>query len=185
MEKELYLKIGRPRNTCIQCGAPIAEAGKHLSAIKTAAESAESGSSDPIREDFCPECWAKLQERAFYGFWLARREKPGIPKWQTRKERNTTLLAYFDFLNQKPDPENAQHLFYLSHLLMKYHVFQWLRTEPPADENGREKIIFRNTASDDEVIIEAVPLDEEIIASIKKEVDEFLKRSIGSQEEAI
>ncbi|MEI7633512.1 MAG: hypothetical protein WCK47_04450 [bacterium] len=176
------MKIGRPRNTCTQCGAPIADAGKHLSAIKTASGTSDQEGDEPIRQDFCSFCWANLQQREFYGFWMACREKPGIPKWQNRKARNSTILAYFDFLNQESNPENAEYLFFLSHLLMKYHVFQWVRTEPPADENGRERVIFRNTATDDEVAIEGVPLDEEHIAAIKKKVDEFLKRSIGGQE---
>ena len=185
MEKELYLKIGRPQNTCVRCGAPINVAGKHLSAIIPAAQGeVDEETGEPIRQDFCTACWEAAREREFYSFWLARREKPKTPQKQSRRDRNATLLSYFDFLSQKNDPEYGQHLFFLAHLLMKYQVFRWVRTEPPETPEGRERIVFRNTAIDDLVYVESLPLEEERLVVIKKEIDEFIERALAPREDA-
>jgi hypothetical protein len=183
MEKELYLKIGRPQNVCVRCGAPIAGAGKHPSAIipaKPGEMDEEDG--ETIRQDFCTSCWEASREREFYSFWIARREKPKTPKRQTRKDRNATLASYFDFLYQKGDAEHAQHLFFLAHLLMKFQVLRWVRTEPPETPEGRERIVFRNTVTDDFVTIESLMLDEDRLVVIKREIDEFIERALSPQD---
>jgi hypothetical protein len=173
MDKEQYLKISRPQNLCIKCGAEIARAGKHLSALSNSTQDED----DPVREDFCAECWLEMRDKDYFSFWLARREKPKIRKIQNRKERNSTLLSYFEYLYQKKDPEYAQHLFFLAHILMKYSVLRWQRSEPAATPDENDKLIFKNTVTDDLVVIEAVMLDEERLVVIKKEIDEFLSRA--------
>ena len=180
MEKEMYLKIGRPQNVCVRCGAPIAQAGKHLSAISSSADT-DSADTDPVREDFCPGCWQELQDKDYFSFWLARRDPPKPRKIQNRKQRNATLLSYFDYLAGQDNPDYAQHVFFLAHLLMKYSVLRWLRTEPPAAEGAGERIVFRNTVTDDEVAVESVELDDERIAAIKKEIDEYLDRAVSEE----
>lgn len=231
MEKDLYLKIGRPRNACVLCGAPIAEAGKHPSVLlppeeakesapqppesgdaapgptprqaeeaRDAEEAARSGRKDkekgkggaaaspaaeeeggPLRQDYCPSCWEKARQKNYFSFWIARREPPKPRKIKNRKERNAALLAYFDVLLAKNDPAYAQHLYFLAHLLMKFGVLKWVRSDPPAEEDGRERIIFRNTATDDLVTIEAVPLEDEAVARIKKEIDEYICRLVEGE----
>jgi hypothetical protein len=176
VDKESYLKIGRPANACVRCGATIAETGKHPS-ILVATEPADEDADEPIRRDFCPACWDEIRDQDYFSFWLARREKPSPNKARSRKERNSTLLSYFDYLYQQDNSEYAQHLFFISHLLMKFSVFRWVRSEPPEAPGGNERIIFRNTVTDDFVTIESVTLDEERIAAIKKEIDEYLTRS--------
>src|SRR5436190_12596526 len=114
MDKEMYLKIARPQNVCVLCGAEIAKAGKHHSVLLPETE-ATNEPDDPVRQDYCPACWEKIREKTYFSFWLARREKPKAPKLQSRKERNATLLSYFDYLHQQNDAENAQHLFFLAH----------------------------------------------------------------------
>lgn len=184
MDKQMYLKISRPQNVCVRCGATIAEAGKHPSAIFEAEEKAKQEDESPLRQDYCSECWGKLNEKEYFSFWMARREKPKVKKIQTRKQRNATLLSYFDFLYQKNDPEYAQHLFFLAHLLMKFSVFRWLKSEPATEPDGEERIVFRNTATDDVVTITAVSLDEQRLVEIKREIDEFLARATVAEEPA-
>jgi hypothetical protein len=175
MDKEMYLKIGRPQNVCVLCGAEIVEAGKHPSAILTPDHADEEDPDMPQRRDYCPACWEQRGEQDFVGFWMARREKPKPRKIQNRKERNARLLSYFDFLLQKGDQEYAQHLYFLAHLLMKYSVFRWVRSEPAGTEGVNERIVFRNVVTDDFVTVESVRLDDERLGAIKKEVDGYLE----------
>ena len=181
MDRELYLKISRPQNTCVKCGAQLAAAGKHPSALydpelmpPSVEEEAEE---QPLRQDFCPKCWNEMRsDKEYFSFWMARREAPKPRKIQNRKQRNTTLLSYFDHLYEKQDPEHVQHLYFLAHLLMKYSVLKWVRTDPPEAEGEPNRIIFRNTVTDDQVTIYEVPLEGERVAAIKKEIDDYLGR---------
>jgi hypothetical protein len=69
--------------------------------------------------------------------------------------------------------------FFLAHLLMRYGVLRWLRTEKDP-ENNSERIICRNLVTDEEVVIEsAQPTDEELVA-IKREIDELLLGTLSS-----
>ena len=170
----MYLKIGRPHNTCVRCGVTIADTGRHPSVIIAPGGSVSEEEDAAIRQDYCPACWEQMRNQDYIGFWLAKRETPKVQRQQTRKERNAALLSYFDFLYQKGDPEFAQHIFFVSHLLMKYGVLKWVRTEPAAAPDAREQIVFRNTVTDDFVTVESVVLEEDRLASIKTEIDEYL-----------
>lgn len=200
MDKELYLKIGRPHNTCTLCGTPIAVAGKHASVLLVAGEDTHAGGgagaaapasaaattdadqdAGPLRQDYCPGCWEKVRQKNYYSFWIARREAPKPKKIRNRKERNTALLAYFDVLYQKKDPAYGPHLYFLAHLLMKFSVLKWMRTDPPAEAGAGERLIFRNTATDDLVTVETVPLEDETVARIKREIDDFICKNVDAE----
>lgn len=217
MEKDLYLKIGRPQNVCVLCGTPIALAGKHASVLLRpeeigtpaapepsapetpptpkveapapvppvkkgrASASQEPDPDGPMRQDYCPACWEKVRQKNYFSFWIARREAPKPRKIKNRKERNAALLAYFDVLVQKNDSAYAQHLFFLAHLLMKFSVLKWVRSDPPTEAGGRERIVFRNTATDDHVTIDSVALEDEAVARIKREIDEYICRNVEAE----
>lgn len=182
-EKDLYLKIGRPHNSCIACGAGIDHAGKHPSVLRRGGAANAEGQVDPDaprREDYCAECWQELAERDFVGFWVTKREAPKQRKIETKKERNAGLLAWFEHLRgQKPDEETRQSMFFLAHLLMKYGVFKWQRTE--SDDNGNETIWFKQTGSEDEFEVVAVDFTDERSVEIKRELDEFLLQFANAQ----
>lgn len=189
VEKDLYLKIGRPTNSCVACGAEIAHAGKHPSVLRQRSETPENLEGDsaddlgPRREDYCAACWQELSEKDFVGFWLAKREPPKVRKIESKKERNAGLLAWFEHLQlQNPDDEIRQSLFFLAHLLMKYGVFKWQRTETADD--GSEVIYFKPTGSDDEVSVVAMEFSDERSVEIKRELDAFLLQYANSQPEA-
>jgi hypothetical protein len=181
-EKDLYLKIGRPHNSCIACGAAIDHAGKHPSVLRRGGANAE-GQEDPDaprREDYCSGCWQEMAERDFIGFWVTKREPPKQRKIETKKERNAGLLAWFEHLrSQNPDEELKQSLFFLAHLLMKYGVFKWQRTETGPD--GNEVIWFKQTGSEDEFDVVAVDFTDERSVEIKRELDEFLLQYANAQ----
>ncbi len=193
MEKELYLRIGRPHNVCALCNKPIAVAGKHPSALleteekpapkeQSGGKKGEAEPDGPLREDYCPDCWEKARQKNYFSFWISRREAPKPRKIKSRKERNAALLAYFDFLLQKNDPAYAQHLYFLAHLLMKFSALKWVRSDPPANRESGERIVFRNTQSDDLVTVEAVALEDDAVARIKREIDEFICRNVENAE---
>lgn len=188
-DKELYLKIGRPQNACVQCGVVISHAGKHPSALLDPDGPDTAPREDvTLRRDYCQECWQKLGHEPYVGFWLARREAPKVRAVKTRKERNAALLSYFELLRQEnsdPTDERAQSLFFIAHLLMKYGVLKWVRSDAPAGPRATEIIVFRNPAADEMVEIESVELDDQRIAEIKKEVDEYLARAVAEVAEAV
>lgn len=205
-EKDLYLKIGRPNNTCVACQAPIDHAGKHPSVLRrpgavvkpVAAEAtddanrsdADAGESldlqipsdEPRREDYCADCWQKVTERDYLGYWMARRQPPKVRKIESRKERNAGVLAWFEHLRSLPqEPDNLQAQFFLAHLLMKYGVFKWLRTEGDVDTG--EVIYFRQTGNEDDIAVAAVELSDEKSLEVKQQLDEFLLQYANSAQE--
>lgn len=188
VQKDLYLKIGRPQNTCVACGATIAHAGKHPSVLRTPAEpvlGAAGGTEQegPRREDYCADCWKELAERDFVGFWLAKREPPKPRKIETRKERNAAVLAWFEHLQrQEPDAEVLQSLYFLAHLLMKYGVLKWQRTDKTTDDD--EVVVFRATGTEDDVFVASVELTDERIVEIKRDLDEYLLQYANNKPEA-
>jgi hypothetical protein len=182
VDKELYLKISRPQNACVECGAALDKPGTHPSAIVSPDTMPDGDDILPVRQDYCSQCWEKLCSRDYFGFWLARREAPAAPKAQSRKERNAALLSYFDYLHQAGGAEHLPHLYFLSHLLMKYGVFRWVRSDPPGQQGGREKIVFRNTTTDDHVTVESVPLSDEVLLQIRKDLDDHLAATVSPPE---
>lgn len=146
--------------------------------------SAETGKTDsgkaepdggPRREDFCTDCWHQLTEKDYLGYWMARREAPKPRKIESRKERNAGVLAWFGLLRtQQQDDDNLQAQFFLAHLLMKYGVLKWQRTD--SDDDGNEIIYFRQTGTDDDLAVIAVDLSDEKSVEIKRQLDEFLEQ---------
>ena len=114
------------------------------------------------------------------GFWVTKREPPKQRKIESKKERNAGLVAWFEHLQGLPqDEEIRQSLFFLGHLLMKYGVFKWQRTE--TDEAGTETIFFRPTGSEEEVSVVATELTDERSVEIKRELDAFLVQFANAQ----
>lgn len=199
LEKDLYLKIGRPTNACIVCGVEITHAGKHPSVLRspeaaatpaapddapaeaTASPSQEPEKTGPQREDYCQECWQKATGRDFLGYWMARRDPPKTRKIESKKERNAGVLAWFDLLRTRP-PEHAnlQSQYFLAHLLMKYGVLKWVKTE--LRDDGQEVIYFRQTGQEEEIAVAAVELDDATSGEIKKKLDEFLLQFANAPE---
>jgi hypothetical protein len=174
LSREIYLKIARPRNTCAKCGASLATGEHHPSVLAVVPDEEEDAAAEPLREDFCKECWPEVRDRGFYGFWIARREPPKPDGRASRRERNAILLSYFDLLSRDA-AANAQRLYVVAHLLMKFQVFRWLRTERDGDTSA-ETVVFRNTATDEEVSITATPPDGEVVAAIVDEINQYLDR---------
>ncbi len=182
MDREIYLKISKPRAECILCGAPLAEMGKHPSVLLPPAEGTDENEGDiPQRQDYCAECWEKCSQHNYVGFWVARREPPRPRKVQNRRERNARLAAYFDYFYHDQNGQHAGRLFFLAHLLMRYGVLRWLRTEKDP-ETQRERIVYRHVVADEDVVIESVELSDEELVLYKREVEELLAGTLGASE---
>jgi hypothetical protein len=184
MTRESFLKMGRPQNACVRCGKALAETGHHLSALATTVPDDDDENAELRREDYCRECWAEIEQKTFVGFWMARREPPKPGKAKSRRERNLVLASLFDFLRESGDPANAQKLFVLAHLLMKFQVLRWLRTEDPAEKEGPSLIVFRHALTGEEVSVETMQLDEEDMAMVVAEIDEYIQRAQVPQADA-
>jgi len=179
MEKEQYLNIKRPEKNCLLCGCSLVEVEKHPSILAKIEQ-------EPTRKDFCPTCWEKIQDRDYFSYWLTKRIKPDNTRRLTKKERNNLLLRMFEFLNAQKGEGNAYMLFYISHLLMRYKVFNWKGTRPaPAEpENNipeRTLLVFENRITGEEITIQDQTLDGEKIAATKKEIDEYLLNNLPEE----
>ncbi|OPZ23091.1 MAG: hypothetical protein BWZ10_00034 [candidate division BRC1 bacterium ADurb.BinA364] len=174
MDKRLYLKIQRPSDTCIACGAALKEMRKHLSAIR------EEGEEGVQRSDFCQQCWGKLQQdEEFSSFWLAKRE-PVMPRNRiSRSERNALLLAYFEHyarMDGIPEDERSvrdrlEKLYFMAHLLMRFRIFRWKRTDT---QTGM--VYFENASSNEEWAVEQTELSDEATLRIKTEIEDYLSK---------
>jgi len=185
LDKELYLRIGRPQNTCAQCGAVIATAGKHPSALVDPGKIPVNASEEAvIRHDYCTTCWNALGHTGYAGYWLTRREAPKPRLIKTRKERNAALLAYFEILRerQRNGEDHNQSLYFIAHLLMKYSVLKWVNSIAPTQPGAAEIIVFRYATGSDELVqIESVELDDARVADIKREMDSFLVHALPAE----
>ena len=178
MDKNMYLKIQRPGDKCLGCGADLIAAHKHPSAVRMdgAAESLE-------RSDYCAECWGKLEEGQYFSHWLAKREAPPERNRISREERNRLLLALFELLSVGGEAEGQTGedgalavdseaiRYFLGHLLMRFRIFKWHRTE--ADSG---LIFFENTQSGESYSVQSMELDDETILKIKNVVEECLRK---------
>ncbi len=175
MDKNLYLKIQRPGDTCVNCGADLVAAHKHRSSVKI-----DDAEENLERRDFCNACWAEMaKEEHFFSGWLAKREVPEERNTISRQDRNRLLLALFELMTAGGDsgsedggevePESVR--YFLGHLLMRFRVFKWHRTEA---ESGT--IFFENVQNGETYSVQAMELDDESIVKIKKVIEEFLRK---------
>lgn len=180
MDREAFLKIAKPQPTCVLCGATLAEVRRHPSALVAPdSDASESEEDVPRREDYCARCWEQRTSKQYVGFWITKREPPQPRKVQNRRERNARLAAYFDYFYREDPQSHAPRLYFLAHLLMRYGVLKWLRTElDPA--TGRERVWCRHMINDEEVSVEGVELTDEELVAIKREIDELLAGTLGS-----
>ena len=186
-DKELYLRIGRPHNTCLLCGKPIAGDLKHPSMLAPEPIAAGPGAShdDSLRRDYCSDCWASsAKDEDYVGFWVTGREPPKPRKARTKKERNVARFSWFEAIQSKDDPEMATRLYLLAHLLMKYGVFKWVKSEAAEAPDFPGKIAFRLTTSEELIWIEAVEPTDQEAAIIKQEIDEYLAHSVTDESAA-
>ncbi|MCX7014062.1 MAG: hypothetical protein NTW86_16165 [Candidatus Sumerlaeota bacterium] len=170
MDKSIYLKIQRPSEKCLLCGADLVEARKHPSAIQP------EGEDSVLRKDYCPRCWEQLDDEQFFSHWMAKREPRPERTRISREERNRLLLAYFEHLSRVDSSEmealeREARRFFLAHLLMRFRVFRWKSTDR---ETG--KIVFEHTQTNEEWSVEPLDLPDEMVLRIKQDIEEFLRK---------
>ncbi len=185
MDREVFLKLTKPQQHCVLCGAPLAEAGKHPSVLVPAQANDEEGDEAdiPRRQDYCHACWEKHTAKDYLGFWITRREPPKPRRVQNRRERNARLAAYFDYFYREGGEAHAARLYFLAHLLMRYGVLRWVRTETDP-ETHKERISYRHMINDEEVVVEGAELSDDDLVVLKREVDELLAGTLGVQTES-
>jgi hypothetical protein len=169
MDRDTYLKIQRPADQCLMCEADLVAARKHPSAILMEDE-------DMLRRDYCAACWERLSGEEFFSFWIAKRDVVPARTRILREERDRMLLAYFERLSteaqrEETSAEREARRFFLAHLLMRFRVFRWLRTE---HEDGR--IVFQNVQTAEEWSISQVELSDEAVLQVKQEIEIYLRK---------
>ena len=185
MEKKEYLNIQRPQDICLMCGCSLQEAGKHPSSINL-----EEG--DVLRRDFCKECWEKLQRDDYFSFWLTKRITPDTSKRKlSRKIRNNLLVRLFESIQKKPEEERDDYLLYfISHLLLRYKVYNWKGTEKIRTENSEEfsepekYLVFENKTTGEDIFVKDQEPDAEKIMSSRKLIDDYLQENAPAEDES-
>jgi hypothetical protein len=177
MDKETLLTISRPNKTCLNCGEALDVIERHPSMLR----------ADEARRlerlDFCPDCWQHMKDEVYESFWITRREQKNraIPRL-SKRERATALRVLFESLwDRRGEEDMAAHLYFLSHLLMKWGGLKW--RENATDIQGGEVIVFEDPASGDMLEINAVQLDDERLLAIKDEVENFLRQYAAEGQE--
>ena len=158
-----YSTIPGPSRQCVVCGRDLAPVSKHPSVL----EVTEDG--QPERRDACPECWEKIADREFFSFWLTHREPPKPDTRRTREEHRAAVMRLFEQMLAGRDQRFRPHLYLLAHTLMKYRLLKWEGTEK--SEEGLERIIFRNRATDELIRIEGIDLSDDNLIAAQREID--------------
>lgn len=166
--KDQLLAIERPRARCSGCDASLDDFDRHPSRLRIKDET-------PERADFCPECWERMKADAYDSYWQSKRTKrrKEIPKL-SRREKAIAVRALFESLWDQRDREDVDvHLYFLSHLLMKWGGLRWRRSVQ--DDEGRETVVFENPQSGDEIEIRSVSITEGSLDPVKTRVEDFLR----------
>ena len=170
-----FSAIPAPGHKCVVCDRDLAALGKH----PTVLDVTEKG--DPQRRDVCRECWDNLadNDRKFFSFWLTQREAPKPDPKIDREEQNRRLMALFEQWRDSNDDRFRPHLYVLAHTLMKRRLLKWEGTEK--GEDGTERIIFRNPATDQRIQIEEMDVGDEAFVTVMREIEARLATETSRQ----
>ena len=166
--------------------APLASVAEALApqAASGAATASADESAVPFRRlDYCEDCWREVKDRAYFSFWIGRRNPTDLPVQKlNRTERNLALVALFDSLAERAggDTDYSPHLFFLAHLLMRYRIFKYLPSEiHPV--TGAATLRFSRTDGEEEARVPDLDMPPEEIVRIKDEVEAYLQQSTGQR----
>lgn len=160
---EGYLQFKRAARACLVCGTSLPELERHPTMLKM-------GSTDEaIRQDLCPQCWDKLDQKEYFSYWITRRYQQG-PSPEDRRlakaERNEALWALFNALYAREDRSQlAPQLFLLAHLLMKYRILAY---KGPKDDGRLE---FFHGPTQETFLIDDLPLESVSFVDVMGEID--------------
>jgi len=161
-----FSSIPKPGQKCSVCGCDLAQVGKHLSVL----QATENG--DAERRDVCPPCWEKMPEREFFSFWLSRREPPKPDPRLSREQQRAALVRLFEQMLAANEPRLRAHLYVLAHTLMKRRMLKWEGSEK--GEDGIERVVFRNIATDELVKIAEIDLEDASLVAVMREIERAL-----------
>lgn len=165
MTMDSYLQFRRPNKECLLCGTTLEVTGKHPTILRL------GDKDEAIRQDFCPACWQRMEERDYFSFWVTKRILEGPTSTQRRlakSERNEALWALFAALYARRSPELDPQLFLIAHLLMKYRVIAY----QGVDEAGMLR--FFHAGTQETYMIADLPLDAVSFVDAKEAIESSL-----------
>ena len=172
--RDHYLKLGRPRDTCLLCTAPLNVDGKHPSLIEL------SGKDEVVRKDFCITCWTRMQEQGYFSFWITKRvNQPSAAERRLAKsERNEALWRLFSALYaSEAAADFGPQLFLLAHLLMKYKVLVYTG-------NREDRLVFQHPKLGESFEINDLPWESIDFTEISREIEQQAIAYAPSEDEA-
>lgn len=162
-DRDAYLRITRPASECLLCSAPLNVDGRHPTVLEAA------DTEEVIRKDFCPKCWASMQDGGYFSFWVTKRVNAPSAKERrlARAERNEALWRLFSALYAGDSrSEMGPQLFLLAHLLMKYRVLVY------TGRGEGEILRFAHPKLGESFEVPDVPLDGADFVAIKAALEE-------------
>jgi len=166
-ERDNYLAVARPGNTCLLCSGPLNVAGKHPSLIQLTEK------EEVVRKDFCPTCWSRLGEEQYFSFWVTKRAAALSPEQRRlqKSERNEALWRLFAALysteeTSEESADLAPQLFLLAHLLMKYRVLVYTGRTP------ERRLAFLHPKLGESFVIADLALDSADFVSMKGSLEQ-------------
>lgn len=178
IDKEQLLSIERPKAKCVECDTALDELNHHPTRLRVREDS-------PERADFCADCWEFAKGDAYDSFWVTRRIKKEkrIPKL-SRREKAVAVRALFESLWERRDDEDVEaHLYFLSHLLLRWGGLKWVRNKIAPD--GGEIIVFENPATGDPIEVRTVDTSSDAIAEVKTRIENFLREYAPENDTAL
>jgi len=173
---ESYLQFRRAGRQCLLCGTDLSDLERHPSTLRL------GESEGALREDICPECWGRLGEKNYFSYWVTRRFQEGPTPEQRRlakAERNEALWALFNALYAiREDGDLEPQLFLLAHLLMKYRILRFQRTEEP------DILLFHHAPTAETFRVRDLPLDACSFVDVKDQIESRLHEFAPKESDA-
>ncbi|UCE49864.1 MAG: hypothetical protein JSW47_06860, partial [Phycisphaerales bacterium] len=157
-------EINKPLGQCYGNGRKIEYGEDYFGALVETEEGLQ-------RRDFCADCWESHKPEVFC-HWKTRLPEPGQKKQLFVDDQ--MLMAFFERLGNKTDPEKINFRFVLTLILMRKRL---LKYDESKTEDGKE--IWRLKIPGDKSaasMVEVVNphLDEEQIEQLSSQIGEIL-----------
>ncbi|MDX2174929.1 MAG: hypothetical protein SF028_00500 [Candidatus Sumerlaeia bacterium] len=161
LDREAYLKFRRPNDQCLLCGCSLPGAGRQATVLEV------SDKDEAIRSDFCPACWEKSGDRAYFSYWVAKRVSAptATERRLARSERNEAMWRLFAALHATGDEAYTAQLFLLAHLLLRFRVLNY------KGRDGDGWLLFEHPHAGEAFRVADVPVDSVDFGPVMEQVE--------------
>ncbi len=154
-------EIRRPTGICSGSGEPIEQGNEYFAALVETAEGFE-------RRDYCLSYWQENQPKVFY-FWKTKLADP--EKKKKLFIDDDMLMAFFERLENEPQPNKINFRFVLALILMRKRLLRYEQTQV---EDGQDVWTMRITGSKKTAKVIDPHLNEQEIELLTENIGEIM-----------